>query len=131
MIQAGRNRKRPHFKRATDTRLSDGSITRAWSTFRRWWVSIKNESGRELMMADRPVDRTRVVISMRAMEELREDDRVEDGPFRYEIDSISDREERHAEMQILCTRRRLRCLTAGGKYVTAGFQCISLNEENA
>lgn len=129
MIRAGRNRKRPYFKRPVETRLSDGSILRTWETFKRWWVSVRNENGRELMESDRTTDRSRCVLGLRYMEELREEHRIEDGPFRYEIDHISNREERGAEMQVLCTRRRLRCLTANGVYIKANGQHISIAEE--
>lgn len=129
-INIGRHRHRLKIKEPVSTRQTDGSILRTWVLKATRWGSIKNETGRELMDADRPQDRTRVMVTMRGMEALREDDRIEDGPYRYEIQSIADVHNETGEaVNVLCDRRRLRCLTAGGVYIKAGGEYISLGED--
>jgi SPP1 family predicted phage head-tail adaptor len=128
-INIGRHRHRLKFKRPVDTVQADGSVLRTWQQYATRWASIKNESGRELMDADRPQDRTRVVVSIRGMEELREFHRVEDGPYRYEVQNIADVAEIGEAVNVLTDRRRLRCLTVNGQYVKAGGNYISLGED--
>jgi head-tail adaptor len=130
-VRIGSHRHRLKVKAPTDTRQSDGSISRTWSIIKTRWASIRNETGRELMDADRPQDRTRVVVSMRGIEELREFHRLEDGPYRYEIQSIADPNEIGESVAVLCERRRLRCLTVNGRYVKAGGNYISIGEQEA
>lgn len=130
MIRSGRLRHRVRIKEAVETVLPDGSVRRVWETIAVRWCGIINETGRELMEADRPQDRTRCRLTLRGMEQLRESHRIEDGPFRYGVDSISDREEKGAVVEVLCTRKRLNCLTVGGGlYVTVGGEYISVGED--
>lgn len=129
-ISIGRHRHRVKIKRPVETRRTDGAITREWQTYATRWASIRNETGRELMDADRPQDRTRVVVSLRGMESLREFHRIEDGSYRYEIQSIADIHNETGEaINVLCDRRRLRCLTVNGKYIKAGGNYISIGEQ--
>lgn len=128
-INIGRHRHRLKIKSPVSTRQPDGSILRTWTVKATRWGSIRNETGRELMDADRPTDRARVMVTLRGMESLREDDRIEDGPYRYEIQSIADVSNETGEaLNVLCDRRRLLCLTAGGVYIKAGGEYISLGE---
>ena len=131
MIQAGRLRHRLKIKKPVEVRQTDGSLLRTWFTYATRWGNIRNETGRELLESDRPQDRTRCVISMRGMEELRESHLIEDGPFRYGIESIADRDELGAEVTVLCARRRLNCLTVNWRYVKAGGNYISIGEQEA
>lgn len=99
--------KRGEIQRATArTPNSLGEQVPTWTTLETRWMSIEPISVREQLRANAIDASESVRVRMRYYPGLKESDRIKHGDNVYEINSIVDKDERHVELELLCTRAK-------------------------
>jgi SPP1 family predicted phage head-tail adaptor len=98
--------KRLEIQRATYTKNAVGESIPSWLTLATRWASIEPISVREQLRANAIDVSESSRIRMRYYAGLKESDRLKHGDDIYEINSVVDKEDRHIELEILCTRAK-------------------------
>ena len=97
---------RIELQRATFTKNELGESVPSWLTLTTRWASIEPISVREQLRASAIDVSESSRIRMRYYAGLKESDRIKHGEVIYEINSIVDKNGRHIELEILCTRSK-------------------------
>jgi SPP1 family predicted phage head-tail adaptor len=102
-MRAGRLRHRVQIQAATDTRASDGSLTRTWATVATRWASVEPLNGRELYYAQQVQPLVSVQVTMRYYDGLTPAHRLYWDSRAFEIASVTSTNERGREHVVMCT----------------------------
>lgn len=101
-IEAGQLRHRVAVQNATEVRNTHGEPIRTWATAVTVWAAIDPINGRELLLAKQVASETTHRIRMRYHAEVTSASRLLYGSRTFQIDSVLNRDERNAEMELLC-----------------------------
>ena len=102
-MQAGKLRHRVAIQAATDTRTSDGSITRTWATADTVWASVEPLTGRELTEAMKVAGMATLRVTIRYYSGLTTAHRLLFGTRVLEIVNVGNTDERNRTLAVLCT----------------------------
>lgn len=88
---------------ASPTNHASGEKDASWGTYLTVWASVEPLTGRELFAAQQVNSEVNVRIRMRYREGITHRMRVSFQGRIYDIVAVIDREERHVELELLCT----------------------------
>lgn len=101
-MKSGRLRDLVTIQAKTVTRQGNGEEIRAWTTFAQQWADIQPLSGRELLTLRDEMASVTTRIRMRYLAGVVPTMRVVYGDSVYEITEVIDRDNRRAELELLC-----------------------------
>jgi len=101
-MRAGNLRHRLQIQTASETRGTQGSVSRTWQTDETVWGSIEPLSGRELLAAQQVDSEITHRVIVRGYPGLTSASRLKHGARILKIKSILNKEERGEEMELLC-----------------------------
>ena len=102
-MRVGRLRHRVELQEATETRGDYGDVTREWSTIATRWAGIEPMSGREIMQADQVNAKLSHRVRMRYDADVTPAKRLKFGSRIFDISSVINRDEKNAELEVLCS----------------------------
>lgn len=88
---------------ASPTNHPSGEKDAAWTTYLTVWASVEPLAGRELFAAQQVNSEVSVRIRMRYRDGITHKLRASFDGRIYDIVAVIDREERHVELELLCT----------------------------
>lgn len=101
-MRAGRLRHKATIQTSTEAQNSFGEPIRTWTTFATVWMEIAPMTGRELTAQKAALSETTIRVVIRYLSGVTPKMRVVYGTRTLEIESVADRDERHAEMELMC-----------------------------
>ncbi len=102
VVQTGRLRHRVTIQRLTRTEPGDGTVNTEWTPLDTVWASIEPLRGRELIEAQAFGVRVTHRVRMRDYDGLASTDRLTFNGRVFDIESVLNREERGAELELMC-----------------------------
>jgi SPP1 family predicted phage head-tail adaptor len=106
-MEAGKLRHKVTLEQLDTGQDSAGAVERSWSDFARdIWASVEPLSGREYFQAQQVASETSVRVRIRYRSGVLPTMRVVYGDRRFEILAVIDPEERHRELQLMCSETR-------------------------
>lgn len=110
-VHAGRLRHRLRVERAEVRTDEVGVVRRRWDLVCRVWASVSPIRGRELLQADQSRSHITHRVTMRGGADVRHGDRLVHARRVLHVESVTDRDERQRELEIMCVE------DAGGEQV--------------
>lgn len=104
-MKAGRLRHRITIQKATEAQDSTGQAVKTWSTFTRCWSEIVPLSGRELQAAQAISAEASHSIRIRHVDGITPKHRIAYGSRVFDINGITDTNERGRELILTCRER--------------------------
>lgn len=101
-MQSGKLRNLVEIQEKIVTRQANGEENRTWITFAQAWAEISPLSGRELLTLRDEMAQVTTRIKTRYLAGVTAEMRVVHGGSVYEITEVIDRENRGAELELLC-----------------------------
>lgn len=106
-MEAGKLRHKVTLQSLTTGQDSAGAATESWSNFATSiWASVEPLSGREYFQAQQVASETSIRVRIRYRAGIVPTMRVVYGSRKFEILAIIDPEERHREIQLMCSETR-------------------------
>ena len=104
-MSIGQMRTRLYLESSTETRTSDGGVVEAWTPDTPIWARVRGLRGRELFSAQQINPQTSHKLTIRYCKGLTSGNHLlnKDGARIFNIQSVIDIDERHREMELLCT----------------------------
>lgn len=106
-MKAGRLRERISIQRRVNSLNDFGESKGVWSTLADTWAGVEPIAGREFFTAQQVQSdiTTRVICRYsKALSDVTPKDRIQHGPVYYDIRSVIDVDNRHRELQFMCTQ---------------------------
>ena len=103
----GKLRHRIGIQTSSDTQNAYGEIEKAWTTAKTVWASVEPLTGRELFQAQQVVATASHRVRIRYDSTVTETSRVLFGSRIFDINAIMNRDERNAEIELLCTEAKV------------------------
>lgn len=101
-MRAGKIRHRIEVQTATETQDAYNQPTAVWATAVTLWGSIEPLSGRELLAADEVKGEVTTRVRMRYDANITPKARLKHGGRYWDIAAVMNREDRDAEVEVLC-----------------------------
>lgn len=105
-MEAGKLRHRLEIQEATEQQDSVGEPIKTWSKLRTVWGSVQPLSGREYLLSQQVTPEQTHRIMLRYTPELTVRHRIVFDSRHFDINSIIDVDERHIELELLCSEAK-------------------------